>query len=948
MDQNTYEVGESAVVYLSFNRDVRFNLIKDGAGGKETILQNKAASAGKHKIPGTIEGPPGTKTLTVAARDSSGNQASDTVRYRVEGKDRPPQASCEITPSEAEVGERVRISAADSRAPDGHIVAYKWDLTGNGRTDERGRIIRHSFDDPGYHSVSLKVEDSNGSTDSTTCSIRVQEAEAELKVVVLSTEGDRLDARIYIDNTYKTRSGSDGSVRLDLEPGRYTVKASKSDYEDDQESTYLSSGEEETVVLRLKPEADPPKARFQYDPSNPEEDETVTFNASSSTAPDGTIENYRWDIDGEQAKKRGRVVTHTFSSAGTYEVELEVEDSNGLTDTTSRTVRVEEKERETELVIKDLEVLGEGTDPKEFEPKDMLRIKTELKNQGPIAVGDPSCKFIFPSLGKTFDENFPSLHENSTKTKTVNWLIPEDANGGIHRGQIICSGDSSEGTVKAAADDTPEFEIVKESSVTTLRLARGEKLTGSYDSGDELRTRVLLENDGPIPIDESLSCTFLVFEPQPTKLKGSLKDTSVEGVDPEGKVLVPLKGKLTSNPGGGTHKGEGTLICKGSSSQGNVVPYTGELGYDFQTRKNPPKPKLDPVSADTLILGGTGVIIAGTQILPGVEGGYIRLKLHNTGGKATGGTVEVSLPEVLEITGTTGENVEKSEEGGRKLVNWNLEEGVPARSQAEYFVKVKMPGPGVIGELKEHLFGYDPDTSDLQVRIQVELQDSETSKSASKSVDIGLINPEEMANLAEKHRKAVKSFYRGFAEGIRGGNVELLTETTNKVVEAQDNGTFGDIWSSAVTNLPPGANYPGGLVEGVSLIKINAELMDKLKDATDNFYKNNNPAYRNMDLGYNYLVKAEESLERLEEALAGEREAWETRDRSRIEKALGTTQNVTDSAISYLEGVSEVRGTEGQQKIAEYAEQVIDYLEDYKDLTSNLLDTLRGDRRKWM
>jgi PKD repeat protein len=74
----------------------------------------------------------------------------------------------------------------------------------------------------------------------------------------------------------------------------------------------------------------PPIASFSYYPENPIVNETITFNASSSTDPDGIIENYEWDFgDGEKAE--GKIATHSYSSAKNYTVKLTVTDNEGAT-----------------------------------------------------------------------------------------------------------------------------------------------------------------------------------------------------------------------------------------------------------------------------------------------------------------------------------------------------------------------------------------------------------------------------------------------------------------------------------------------------------------------------------------------------------------------------------------------------------------------------------------
>ena len=59
---------------------------------------------------------------------------------------------------------------------------------------------------------------------------------------------------------------------------------------------------------------------------------TFNFDASDSEDTDGSIETYTWDFDDGTREYNGVTISHTFSSAGTYDVMLTVEDSGGLTD----------------------------------------------------------------------------------------------------------------------------------------------------------------------------------------------------------------------------------------------------------------------------------------------------------------------------------------------------------------------------------------------------------------------------------------------------------------------------------------------------------------------------------------------------------------------------------------------------------------------------------------
>lgn len=68
---------------------------------------------------------------------------------------------------------------------------------------------------------------------------------------------------------------------------------------------------------------------------------TVTFNASASQDPDGTIVSYFWDF-GDGSNGTGVTTTHAYTELGTYIVTLTVRDAAGNSDTDTMTVTVKE------------------------------------------------------------------------------------------------------------------------------------------------------------------------------------------------------------------------------------------------------------------------------------------------------------------------------------------------------------------------------------------------------------------------------------------------------------------------------------------------------------------------------------------------------------------------------------------------------------------------------
>jgi PKD repeat protein len=88
----------------------------------------------------------------------------------------------------------------------------------------------------------------------------------------------------------------------------------------------------------------PPQASFAYWPAKPYENQTITFDASSSTAEgfNDTITKYKWNFgDGTSPiTKTDPTITHNFLNAGTYIVTLNVTDNEGLWSTTSKPITI--------------------------------------------------------------------------------------------------------------------------------------------------------------------------------------------------------------------------------------------------------------------------------------------------------------------------------------------------------------------------------------------------------------------------------------------------------------------------------------------------------------------------------------------------------------------------------------------------------------------------------
>ncbi|MEQ8768499.1 MAG: DUF5060 domain-containing protein [Planctomycetota bacterium] len=84
-----------------------------------------------------------------------------------------------------------------------------------------------------------------------------------------------------------------------------------------------------------------PVARFTMSTETPQPHQQVVFDAGTSSSPNGSLVAYRWDFDGDgQFETQGNRVKRSFAQSGTRPVKLQVEDSSGARDESSRDLTV--------------------------------------------------------------------------------------------------------------------------------------------------------------------------------------------------------------------------------------------------------------------------------------------------------------------------------------------------------------------------------------------------------------------------------------------------------------------------------------------------------------------------------------------------------------------------------------------------------------------------------
>jgi large repetitive protein len=272
-------------------------------------------------------------------------------------------ASFIASPEAGELPLDVTFDASASTDPDGEIIAYEWDLDGDGRFDDgEGEVVEYTYTQEGEFEVTLQVTDNNGEVDEATMVIEAGSV-GGLRAVITSTVPQGQNYILDEDYSFSAedseiRDGNISKYYWDFGDGtEVDGKNVSHTYEDEGDYEIVltvvdASGNEDTESLEITviDEGSPPQAGIETDPVATGDTVTgtvpftVEFNGAASADPDDDIVEYEWDFDQDGfADETGNLADYTFEEVGTFPVTLIVTDSIGNTDETIIEVEVTEQ-----------------------------------------------------------------------------------------------------------------------------------------------------------------------------------------------------------------------------------------------------------------------------------------------------------------------------------------------------------------------------------------------------------------------------------------------------------------------------------------------------------------------------------------------------------------------------------------------------------------------------
>ena len=298
-----------------------------------------------------VEGSPRVRVL---ATDSRGATDAKAVTVTVEPPvNHDPTAAISADPTSGPAPLLVSFSAAGSSDPDGDPLTYAWDLDDDGSYDDAsGPTSSRSYSGVGPKTVRVRVADGRGGSDTAEVTVTVTNRAPVAAVTANPTSGQAPLPVTFDAGGSSDPDGSGLSYAWDLDDdGEFDDATGVS-----AQRTFSALGDH-TATVRVT-DADGGTATAQTTvtvtntgptaqittvpaPATGNAPLQVSFDASSSSDPDGGELAYAWDLDGDGAfdDATGPTAQRTYQ-VGTVTVGLLVTDDQGASSTASVAVLV--------------------------------------------------------------------------------------------------------------------------------------------------------------------------------------------------------------------------------------------------------------------------------------------------------------------------------------------------------------------------------------------------------------------------------------------------------------------------------------------------------------------------------------------------------------------------------------------------------------------------------
>lgn len=242
------------------------------------------------------------------------------------------------------------FDASGSTSPSGAVTSYYWDV-GDGTTATT-RTFSHTFERLGSYTVLLEVEDLEKRTAQSSIEVEVIKPDSAPRALITPTPGFADSQGTYVEGVSPLTVSFSGASSSDPDgdivdynwdfDGDGNIDASGVD----ATHTYGAPGEYNAVLfvtdvagnetshrIQVRVEKQGLKARVTASELEGEVPLTITFDASSSSYPEGRIISYKWNFgDGTAARFDDSNISYEYDKVGEFYTTVEVKADDGSVD----------------------------------------------------------------------------------------------------------------------------------------------------------------------------------------------------------------------------------------------------------------------------------------------------------------------------------------------------------------------------------------------------------------------------------------------------------------------------------------------------------------------------------------------------------------------------------------------------------------------------------------
>ena len=268
-----------------------------------------------------------------------------------------PMAVADASPISGNSPLEVTFSGVNSTDDTG-IVSYAWAF-GDGATSTAMNPV-HTYTELGQYQAVLTVTDGEGltSSDSVTINVTDQEDTPPEAVAGANPTSGPAPLEVSFTGTNSTDDNAITSYLWDFQdneisaapnptwtfntPGTYNVTLTVKDTSNQEDTTTIT-------ITVTEPDNEAPVANASATPISGTAPLEVSFSSNGSSDDNG-ITAYSWNFKDGQSSSAANP-THTFNTAGTYQVTLTVTDEDNLSDTDTVTITVSESSNQAPTAV---------------------------------------------------------------------------------------------------------------------------------------------------------------------------------------------------------------------------------------------------------------------------------------------------------------------------------------------------------------------------------------------------------------------------------------------------------------------------------------------------------------------------------------------------------------------------------------------------------------------